>query len=392
MVHLQALPPSLRAMSGRPRNAHSDCSAGRRCCENCAKQLDAINDALVDFSIISRMPRTAPEPPPAVRLALDCRWRLFRRTRHTQSLIACSVLYIYAAQMRPQLQGDLFAHGPPDVDAPPAPQRHWLDDGCWIDHATTWLHGADSLMRALEVALPWRTQQRKMYEHIVDVPRLMSELDDEVVAAMPLLAKVGACLSAHYGIDLRRGFAAYYRSGNDSVAWHNDRVDLRQPEHIAAIVSLGGPRRLMFRPKSGGPSHSFTLASGDLLVQGGAIQHRWQHCVPKVRFAHPRISLMFFGRGLAQLPGLVSSRRASVDDAQRARPSSISSSNIGPQHHSFDPRDGPHDRPPSSRSRLESRAGHSNRPARAAGDFLVRDGFERGHIPTQALNVGVELA
>jgi len=40
------------------------------------------------------------------------------------------------------------------------------------------------------------------------------------------------------------------------------------------------------------------LASGDLLAMGGSCQRTWQHCVPKVARAAPRISLTFRHRYL----------------------------------------------------------------------------------------------
>ena len=61
-----------------------------------------------------------------------------------------------------------------------------------------------------------------------------------------------------------------------------------------ATLSLGGPRRFLMRPKGGGPSRSFRLGWGDLMVMGGAAQRTWEHCVPKPRGpANPRISVMF---------------------------------------------------------------------------------------------------
>ena len=35
------------------------------------------------------------------------------------------------------------------------------------------------------------------------------------------------------------------------------------------------------------------LGHGDLLVMGGACQHDWEHAVPKVRHAGPRISITY---------------------------------------------------------------------------------------------------
>jgi alkylated DNA repair dioxygenase AlkB len=62
---------------------------------------------------------------------------------------------------------------------------------------------------------------------------------------------------------------------------------------VVAIVSLGQPRPFRIRRKGGGASRSWELGHGDLFVMGGACQHDWEHTVPKVRTAEPRISITF---------------------------------------------------------------------------------------------------
>ena len=63
---------------------------------------------------------------------------------------------------------------------------------------------------------------------------------------------------------------------------------------IIAIVSLGRPRPLKLRPRGGGPSISYSLGEGDLFVMGGACQHDWEHCVPKLSTEPgPRLSVTF---------------------------------------------------------------------------------------------------
>ena len=49
----------------------------------------------------------------------------------------------------------------------------------------------------------------------------------------------------------------------------------------------------MMRPAGGGPSLSFAVGRGDLMVMGGACQSTWEHGVPKVAHAEPRIAVMF---------------------------------------------------------------------------------------------------
>jgi alkylated DNA repair dioxygenase AlkB len=84
-----------------------------------------------------------------------------------------------------------------------------------------------------------------------------------------------------------------YRDGNDSVAWHGDRIKKEIEEPIVVLVSLGEPRKFLLRPKEGGKSTTFMLGRGDLLVTGGKTQRAWDHSVPKVARAGPRISLAF---------------------------------------------------------------------------------------------------
>jgi alkylated DNA repair dioxygenase AlkB len=84
-----------------------------------------------------------------------------------------------------------------------------------------------------------------------------------------------------------------YRDGRDSVAWHRDRIAKEIEDPIVVLVSLGEPRRFLVRPHGGGRSRAFRLGRGDLLVTGGRFQREWEHSVPKVAKAGPRISIAF---------------------------------------------------------------------------------------------------
>ncbi len=79
----------------------------------------------------------------------------------------------------------------------------------------------------------------------------------------------------------------------DSVAWHADQEGKVRRDPLVAIVSLGGPRRFAVRPRGGGVQQPFVMHSGDLLVMGGAMQHRWEHAVPKCATGAPRLSVTF---------------------------------------------------------------------------------------------------
>src|SRR5919201_1566979 len=65
------------------------------------------------------------------------------------------------------------------------------------------------------------------------------------------------------------------------------------PDPVVALLSLGEPRKFLLRPKGGGKSQALRLGRGDLLVTGGKTQRAWDHSVPKVAQAGPRISIAY---------------------------------------------------------------------------------------------------
>jgi alkylated DNA repair dioxygenase AlkB len=210
------------------------------------------------------------------------------------------VFPIAASEAEVAWQADLFASGPPSVDAAFSTlTRHQLDDVCWIDHAPRWLSGGDDVFASLVTTLPWQQRRVHMYDKVLDEPRLTwwwSEASGEGLPETPAMATVDRArraLSEHYGVAFDSVGANFYRDGRDSVAWHRDRVDRSFPEHHVAIVSLGQPRPFLLRPYGGGTSRPYLLGPGDLLVMGGACQHRFEHTVPKVATAGPRLSVTF---------------------------------------------------------------------------------------------------
>jgi alkylated DNA repair dioxygenase AlkB len=190
-------------------------------------------------------------------------------------------------------QASLFGSGEPRLDSHLSGLRRLpIGEGAWIDHRPGWLEGHEAVFEALRQTTRWRHQRRRMYERVVDVPRLVAELPDDG-PGHPVLLEAGAALSRHYGLDLARVSLAYYRDGHDSVAWHGDRLGRLVDDTVVAILSVGAPRRFLLRPAAGGASRAFDLGWGDLLVMGGSCQRTWQHAVPKAAVAGPRISVQF---------------------------------------------------------------------------------------------------
>lgn len=172
-------------------------------------------------------------------------------------------------------------------------ERRWLDRESWVDVGRDVVHGTDEIFTAVHQALPWQADERPMYDRIVTVPRLTAFLPAGDPRFPPIVRTIAQVFSDHYGEHFDRVGANLYRNGSDSVAWHGDRIGRRSRNPIIGIVSLGGSRVFRLRPRGGGISQAIPVHSGDVLVMGGACQHRWEHCVPKVSRAQPRISLTF---------------------------------------------------------------------------------------------------
>jgi alkylated DNA repair dioxygenase AlkB len=136
-------------------------------------------------------------------------------------------------------------------------------------------------------------EQRQMYDRLVQVPRLVASLPDD--GPLPhLLERMRAALAGRYRVAFERVSLAYYRDGQDSVAFHGDRIARTMADATAvATVSLGARRRFLLRRNGGGGSLGWELGEGDLLVMGGTCQRTWQHGIPKVKGAGPRIAVMF---------------------------------------------------------------------------------------------------
>ncbi len=194
--------------------------------------------------------------------------------------------------MHYRLQGTLLGRLDPSVDPSfGGLVRTHLDDDAWVDHVPGWVAGADGLFDDLLAELRWEGRRVHMYDKVVDEPRLHASLDED--DRPDVVEQARTLLSARYGVEFTSVRANLYRDGRDSVAWHGDRVARELPDAHVGIVSLGGRRRFLLRPKGGGRSVRFDPGPGDLLVMGGACQRTWQHSVPKVAQAEPRLSVTF---------------------------------------------------------------------------------------------------
>jgi alkylated DNA repair dioxygenase AlkB len=192
-------------------------------------------------------------------------------------------------------QPSLFATGEVGFDASfSALERRLLDADAWLDYQPGWVLGADELFDQVMALTPWQQRTMWMYEQRVAEPRLTHRWRlPDAPPPLPILTEMAEALTRHYGVAFTQIGTNLYRDGRDSVAWHGDRIARELPSAMVALISLGEPRLFKLRPKGGGTSISCLPQRGDLMVMGGSCQRTWDHTVPKVRRAGPRMSVQF---------------------------------------------------------------------------------------------------
>jgi alkylated DNA repair dioxygenase AlkB len=174
-------------------------------------------------------------------------------------------------------------------------ERIDLDSISWLELQRGWVTGWERLFGELLEGSEWNQRSRRMYDKVVQEPRLTSHWSKDSGKPLdpPILERMRTVLSDRYGVEFDSMGLNLYRDGRDSVAWHRDRISKEIEDPIVVLVSIGEPRRFLVRRYGGGASRPFTLGHGDLLVTGGKFQREWEHTVPKVASGGPRISIAF---------------------------------------------------------------------------------------------------
>lgn len=200
---------------------------------------------------------------------------------------------ICGVAQRPAAQLGLFDVETPRFDAGfSGLRRVELGEGAWLEHQQAFLQGHQPLFDVLVETVSFHAERRQMYEREVAVPRVTAQLPDD--GPLPAVVQgMQRTLAARYAVAALRVSLAFYRDGRDSVAWHGDRNGRERDEALVISVSLGAPRTFLLRRRGGGASRSFQLGGGDLLVMGGTCQRCFEHAVPKLATAGPRLAILF---------------------------------------------------------------------------------------------------
>ncbi len=178
-------------------------------------------------------------------------------------------------------------------------ERRPLSHGAWVDVLRSWMPDADDVFATLVREVPWRAERRQMYERLVDVPRLLHTYMIGEELPHPLLTEARDALSAHYADELGEPFRTAgllllpRRPRLGGLARRPDRA-WRTPttrwSRSSPSATRAGSRS---GPAAAGTRSRVEMGHGDLVVMGGSCQRTWEHAVPKVAHAGPRVSVQF---------------------------------------------------------------------------------------------------
>lgn len=174
---------------------------------------------------------------------------------------------------------------------------------------------ADQIFDRLHKELPWRQRsdvwpdgrtflQPRLTAWYGDLPYTYSGQTHQPNPKWhPVLQDLREHLQKSLGIYFNSMLANLYRDGHDSVGWHTDKNPALGEQPTIASLSFGDSRTFELRknppPEENGDytymEHlKVPLIHGSLLTMEGALQHDWQHRVPKEYHDRgPRINLTF---------------------------------------------------------------------------------------------------
>jgi alkylated DNA repair dioxygenase AlkB len=167
---------------------------------------------------------------------------------------------------------------------------------------------ADRLFQTLLRHTDWEQKKIRIYGKYVDLPRLTAWYGDpgksysySGISMHPnpwteTLLEIKDRVDSETQLRFNSVLLSLYRSGQDSLSWHQDDEPELGEDPVIASVSFGDTRSFQFRHKANKKLKpvSIDLTHGSLLIMKGSTQRLWVHQVPKTtRPVGPRINLTF---------------------------------------------------------------------------------------------------
>ena len=165
---------------------------------------------------------------------------------------------------------------------------------------------ADELFAALMEEIDWQHDRVKLYGREIVTKREVAWHGDAAfqytyshntktaLPWTPTLQNIKQMVEAESADSFNCCLLNLYHSGEEGMAWHADDEKELLPYGAIASVSLGAPRRFVFRHKADKEKAEILLAHGSLLLMRGTTQSHWEHSLPVMKRANgARINLTF---------------------------------------------------------------------------------------------------
>lgn len=167
---------------------------------------------------------------------------------------------------------------------------------------------SDQFFQALLNQTNWRQDKIRMFGKQIELPRLTAWYGDEGkaytysgISMLPdpwtqTLLSIKRRVDGAAHVQFNSVLLSLYRSGRDSLSWHQDDEPELGKNPVIASLSFGDTRSFQFRHKYKKEldTISVPLTHGSLLIMKGTTQQFWVHQVPKTaKPVGPRINLTF---------------------------------------------------------------------------------------------------
>jgi alkylated DNA repair dioxygenase AlkB len=153
----------------------------------------------------------------------------------------------------------------------------------------------------------WKQDTIKMYGNTIPLPRLTSWYGDpgnsysySGITSQPNawnegLLVIKSKIEDFAGNSFNGVLLNWYRNGEDSLSWHADNEKVLGTNPVIASANFGETRDFLLRKNADKTQKlCIPLKHGTLLVMKGALQHHWQHSVPKrMKVSGSRFNLTF---------------------------------------------------------------------------------------------------
>ena len=160
---------------------------------------------------------------------------------------------------------------------------------------------ADQYYNTIMKETPWKQEEITVYDKTHLTPRMTvwygkQRNGSTIRSFTPTLLEIKEKVEAETKINFTSVLVNLYRDGKDGVGWHRDHDRELGPKPLVASVTFGETRPFEIRHKFRKDLEKIRipLDHGSLLLMGGAMQHFWEHQIPKTaKKIGPRINLTF---------------------------------------------------------------------------------------------------